>query len=180
MRAPVEFVVTRHLLTDPEATPTQIARSCHVERSSASRALTRLRRAGLSSPGQLLAHLQDLPQRPHWPTYPFAAPNPDNWVADAPPHWLTGQAAASMEGLDLVPSMLQAYVRRDDLTEALATCMRVFAKPCGARDANLVILVADEWLPLDPDDRLVPRGQRLLDYARDPNVQFAKELQRLV
>lgn len=133
------------------ATPTQIARACHVERSSASRALTRLRRAGLSSPGQLLAHLQDLPQRPHWPTYPFAAPNPDNWVADAPPHWLTGQAAASTEGLDLVPSILQVYVRRDDLTEALATCMR-----------------------------LVPRGQRLLDHARDPNVQFAKELQRLV
>ncbi len=179
MRAPVEFIVTRHLIGDPAATPTEIARACSIERSSASRALSRLRETGLTTPGQLLAHLHSLPSKPYWPTHSFQAPNPDAWTTGAPLHWLTGQAAAAHDGLDLVPSVLEAYVQEADLQAALIAARDIFAKPCGRRDANLVIHVADSWMTLDPASNLIQVGQRWLDYSQDPNVQFAKELQRL-
>jgi hypothetical protein len=95
------------------------------------------------------------------------------------PHWLTGEAAAALEGIDIVPSKIETYVRRQDAEEALESARRCFAKASSLRDANLVVYLADQWLYIDEDEALVERGQRLLDYARSENVQFAKELARL-
>ncbi len=145
-----------------------------------SKALKRLRTMGIETDGQRLAHLETLPRRPHWPCYFFHAPNPDHWVQEAKfPHWLTGEAAAAFEGLDLVPARLEVYVRRVDTEAALLAAKRAFAKISSGRDANLIVRVADPWLHLRPDEPLVERGQRLYDYARSKNIQFAKEMERL-
>lgn len=180
MRAPVAFVVTRHLLTHRDDSPADLGRHCHVERSSAARAIKRLREDGIETDAQRLAHLLDLRTTPHWSTFAFRLPNPDNWLdAMTSPHWLTGEAAASVEGMDLVPSRVESYVHADDMEDAMRCAKRAFAKVAAPRDANLILRVADPWMALDPDDPLVERGQRLYDYARSKNVQFAKELARL-
>lgn len=180
MHAPVEFVVARHLLTHPEDAASDMARHCHLHRASASRAQKRLRKRNLLTAEQQVLYALQLPHKPAWKTYTFRVPNPDLWLRGLrAPAWLSGEAAAAIEGMDLVPSQVLAYVQADALPAALEAAKRAFAKVSSERDANLLIRVADPWLHLDPDERLVERGQRLLDYAVSLNVQFAKEWARL-
>lgn len=179
MRAPVEFVVTRHKLTHPDDSPSQSARHCNLHQASTSRAMSRLKDEILDD-ARLLSQLLAQRTTPSWPAFYFRVPNPDNWIqAMKSPHWLTGEAAAAIEGINIVPSRVETYIRRENADQAVDAARRSFAKASSPRDANLVIRIADPWLYLDEDDALVERGQRLLDYARSSNVQFAKELATL-
>lgn len=180
MHAPVSFVVARHLLTHPADGPADLSRHCHLERSSATKALARLRKDAVETEAQLMAHLIRRNTVPHWSSFTFRLPNPDNWLqAVTVDHWLTGEAAAAAEGMDLIPSRIETYVRREDMEDAMRTAKQVFAKAAAPRDANLILRVADPWMYLEADEPLVERGQRLFDYARSKNVQFAKEFARL-
>ena len=183
-RAPVEFVVLRHLLTHPGDTTTEMARHCHVSLSSASLALSRLReenpRPSGWDPAWLWERLLSARERPTWKTFRFHVPNPDNWVTAMRdrhvPAWFSGEVAAAREGIDVVPNTVVAYVREQDMAAAFAVAKESFAKVSEA-NANLVIKVADPWLSFDGED--VEKGQRLLDYNESRNIQLAKVIAQL-
>ena len=183
-RAPVEFVVLRHLLTHPGDSTTEMARHTHISPSSASLALARLRAAQPAVSGWnrpwLWQRLLAIRRRPTWRTFRFQVPNPDNWLTAMRnrrvPFWFSGEVAAAREGIAVVPNILHAYVEEEALAAALSAAKESFAKVASA-NANLVVRVADPWLAFDGDD--VEAGQRLLDYQESRNIQLAKVIAEL-
>lgn len=177
MRAPVEFVVLRHLLGHPNDSPAQIARHCSLHDTSARMALKRIRQKDANTPSWILRQLQTRRERPHHKQYNFQAPNPDQFlVALRAPHWLSGEYAAAMEGFDVVPEQALIYIREQDLPTVTAAAKETFAKVAPASKANVVIRIADPWMDLRDGEPLVDRGQRLLDYEESKHLQILKDL----
>lgn len=177
MRTPVEFVVTRRLLSEPAATPSDIARHGNVRLTSAARAYRKVRDLTGLRPSLLFHHLLELKERPHWPTLHFHIPDPEQWQNRYQgARWFSGEVAAALEGYDLVPERWHVYLPPDDVPGAVVAAKQEFARVAKASDANLVLCTADPWLHLDPDSDLVERGQRLLDYWNSRHIRLTAEL----
>ena len=177
MRTPVEFVVTRHLLSIPDASPSDIARHCHVSLTSASRAYRKVRDLTDLRESLLFHHLLALKETPHWPTLYFRIPNPEQWQNQYKgPRWLSGEIAAAMEDYDLVPERWLVYLHPDDVPLAVEAAKKEYARVAKPADANLAFRTADPWLYLDTESDLVERGQRLLDYWKSRHIQLTVEL----
>lgn len=177
MRTPAEFVVTRHLLSNLEATPSTIAKNCNIRLTSATRAFNKVRDLTGLRESLLFRHLLDIRERPRWQSLYFHIPNPEQWMQKfQKPRWLSGEVAAAMEDYDLVPERWLVYIDPADVEEAVAIARSEYAKVAKPADANLVFRGADDWLHLDPESDLVERGQRLLDYWSSRHVQLTAEL----
>lgn len=180
MGAPVAFVVGRHLLHHPNEGPAAIARHCHLHPGSVSSALKRLGDRWRDE--ELVAHLQGQAAKPRPRRFAFRVPNPDQFLAAARrsglAYWLSGEHAAAIEGHDIVPERCIVYVRPDDMDDAVGLARSVMGRVAAPRQANVEVRLADEWLYLDPNDELVERGQRLLDYAESRNIQILRSLAR--
>lgn len=182
MGAPVEFVVTRHLLSHPDEGTTDMARHCNLHVGSVSAARRRLQKQDIWRPAQLLAHLQTLSRRPPRRATFFHVPNPDQFIAalrrDQVPFWISGDAAAAAEGYDLVPEHVIIYIHPEAADPAMAAAIRVYGgKVAASAVSNVEIRVADDWLYLDPESELVERGQRLLDYQESKHIQILRDLE---
>lgn len=177
MRAPVEFVITRHLLSDPAASPSRIARRCNLRAPSAARAYNKVRDLTDLREPRLFRHLLDVKECPHWTSLHFRMPNPEQWQNRYDgPRWLSGEVAAALEGYDLVPERWLVYLLPEDMDAAVEAAKQEYAKMAPPSKANLTLRTADPWLFLDPDSDLVERGQRLLDYWNSRHVQLTAEL----
>lgn len=178
VRSPVEFVVTRHLLTHPEESPAEMARHCHSNYASVALARRRLDKKGILSEEQRLAHLLTLPERPRGKILAsFRSPNPDAWLRTINrPYWLSGEDAAAHDGYPIVPERHLVYVRPDDFHEAVQTALRLLGRIAYGPQSNLTVRQADPWLYLEPGEPWVERGQRLLDYIESQHVQLARSL----
>jgi len=177
VRQPVDFIVTRCLLSDAELTPAAIARRCDIRVTSAIRAYKNLQsRTGLR-PARLFQHLRAVKERPHWTSLLFRIPNPEQWARRyARERWFSGEVAAALDGFDLVPERWLVYLRAGDMEAAVAAAQDEFALVAKPSAANMVFRVADPWMHLDPASNLVERGQRLLDYWESDHVQLTAEL----
>lgn len=142
----------------------------------------RIRDQGLWSDEAMVAHLRGLTARPPRHAVRFRVPNPDQFLTamrkEAVPCWISGEYAAAAEGFDLVPERCLVYVRAGDLEAALQVVQSSYGKIAGPQQSNLEVRRADDWLYLDPDQELVERGQRLLDYDESRHIQILKGLWR--
>ncbi len=129
------------------------------------------------SPSWLLVQLKSVRERPRHQQFAFKAPNPDQFLAAMKaPFWLSGEYAAAWEGFDLVPEQALIYIRREDAKSISAAAKESFAKVAPASKANVLVRIADPWMNLRPDEELVERGQRLLDYEESRHLQILKDL----
>ena len=177
MRAPVEFLVTRQLLSGTDVAPAEIARRCRLRASSVARAYHRIREKTALDDARLFRHLLGLPERPHWTTLHFHIPNPQQWQNRYDgPRWLSGEVAAALEGYSLVPERWLVYLRPEDVEPAVEAAKTEYAKVAPPAKANLTLRATDPWMDLDPESDLVQRGQRLLDYWQSRHVQLTAEL----
>src|SRR5688572_18261607 len=104
MRAPVTYVVARHLVAHPDDGPSAIAKHCSLHVPSVSIALKRFRDQDIWGEEQLLEAMRKVSETPAVRTYHFLAPNPEIWLKQFPAKaWLSGEYAATMDGMDLVP-----------------------------------------------------------------------------
>jgi hypothetical protein len=81
-----------------------------------------------------------------------------------------------MEGFDIVPEQAMLYIREADLPKVSEAAKESFAKVAPASKANVIVRIADPWLNLRPDEPMVERGQRLLDYQESRHLQILKDL----
>lgn len=179
MRAPAEFIVLRHLLTHPEDSPANIQRHTGLRIDSASKALQRIRHDQTWSPRQLLERARTRSPKIQRRQLHFYLPDPKQWLKAAKlPHLVSGElAAAEADKLNLRPSTLLVYIPIDHLTAAARVALDLGAEAAHRRDANLTLREADAWLTNDDDDEhLAEKGQRLLDYAENPNIQLLRGL----
>jgi hypothetical protein len=177
VRAPAEFVVLRHLLGHPDDSPAEIAKHCKLHDTSARTAVQRIRARDDPSPSWLFFQLQHAREKPRHRQFNFQVANPDQFlVALKAPHWLSGEYAAAMEGFDIVPEQAMLYIREADLPKVSEAAKESFAKVAPASKANVIVRIADPWLNLRPDEPMVERGQRLLDYQESRHLQILKDL----
>lgn len=180
VRAPAEFLVTRHLITHPDDGPSEIARHERIHVPTASNALTRIREGhGLWTESQLLTHLRGLAERPRWRSHALRLPNPGRWVEHYEGrHLLSGEPAAAMDGFDLIPERHMVYVQTEAINEALNSALDEGGALAPRGRANLILKTIDPWLYEEPDG-YAERGQRLLDYAESKHIQLLIGLRRL-
>ena len=177
MRAPAEFVVLRHLLGHPEDSPAEIARHCKLHDTSARVAVRRIRERDTVSQSWLLVQLKSIREKPRHQQFAFKVPNPDQFLeAMNVPRWFSGEYAAAMEGYDLVPEQAMIYIRAEDAKSISTAAKESFAKVAPASKANVLVRIADPWMNLRPDEQMVERGQRLLDYEESRHIQILKDL----
>lgn len=177
MRAPVEFLVTRQLLTESQAGPAEISRRCHLRASSVARAYHKVREITDLHDHRLFRHLLELKERPHWSNLHFYMPDPRQWQNRYKgSRWLSGEVAAALEGYNLVPERWLVYLLPDDLDEAVEAAKTEYAKVAPPGKANLTFRNTDPWMDLPTDSDLIQRGQRLLDYWASRHVQLTAEL----
>lgn len=180
MRAPAEFLVTRHLITHPDDGPSDIARHARIHVPTASNALGRIRtERELWTDEQLLTHLRGLPERPTWRTHALRLPNPQRWTEQHDRRRLiSGEPAAVLDGFDLIPERHLVYVEADTIEAALRSALDEGGALAPRDRANLILKTMDPWLYEEPDG-YAERGQRLLDYAESKHIQLLKGLRRL-
>ncbi len=180
MRAPAEFLVTRHLITHPDDGPSDIARHERIHVPTASNALTRIRnKHDLWTEAQLLAHLRTLAERPKWRTHGLRLPNPQRWVDNyAGRHLISGEPAAVLDGFDLIPERHLVYIEADAVDQALQFALDEGGALAPRNQANLIVRTMDPWLYEEPEG-YAERGQRLLDYADSKHVQLLRGVKRL-
>lgn len=181
MRAPAEFVVLRHLLTHREETPAQIGKHTGLRIDSALKVLQRLHRDETGTQEQILERARSLALRLRRRDLHFFLPDPKQWLkAYEAPHLVSGElAAAEADHYNLRPAHVLVYVQRDHLGQAARTALDLGADVATRREANLTIRQADPWLTNDDaDEHLAEKGQRLLDYAENPQIQLLKGLSR--
>lgn len=180
MRAPAEFVVTRHLITHPQDSPAQVAKHARLHSATASNALSRIRQAELWTDSQLLAHLRSLAERPRWRRVNLRLPNPGRWLDGLDrPQATSGEHAAALDGFEVVPERHLVYVAAADLDAVIKSAIGdgdgALAPP---EKANLILKTRDAWLYDEPPG-VVERGQRLIDYDESKHVQLLMGLRRL-
>lgn len=177
MRAPADFIITRHLLGHPEATPGTLARDLGLHPATAHRVYARIERETALLPATLQHRLVRVAERPHWRSLPLQVPDPETWYRNYEgPAWLSGEIAAEMDGYDLVAERWIVYVPQADLEAATRHVMDRFAKLARPKTCNLTIRSMDPWLRPDPRFELIDTGQRLYDYHDSDHIQLAKAL----
>lgn len=183
VRAPAEFVVTRHLISHPDDGPSELARHVGLHTATASRVLKRLQAAGIETDEQRLSHLRKLSERPHHKTIGFRVPNPEQFFAALDTlgagFLVSGEAAAVRDGIDLIPERHLIYVDEGAWEAVARAADETLAKIAPSSKANLTVKQADPWLCEDKTGAYVERGQRLLDYEQSNHVQLARSLERL-
>jgi hypothetical protein len=177
VRAPVEFVVCRHLLSHPEESPAAIAKHCNLLLPSAARSYHRIQAMTQLQREPLFRHMLSLSERPPRREIYFQMPNPELWANRFKGQkWLSGEAAAARDGYPLVPQRLLYYVPADQIQKAAEDAIASYGKLSGGKEWNLALRAADPWLSEDEDTGLVEYGQRRLDYWESPHVQLARDL----
>lgn len=180
MRAPVEFIVTRHRITHPEEGPSDMARHTGLHLSSVSRALKRLKQENLLTEDQHLAHLRTLAERPRHKELNLYVPNPGQFLEEMQhPFLLSGEDAAVHDGYDLIPERHLLYIEPDGWDAVGETVQEVLGRVAPRSKANLTVREQDPWLIADESGRFVERGQRSLDYQENKHVQLARSLDQL-
>lgn len=173
-RSPARFVAARHLLSHPKDSPGQIAAHCHLNLSSASRALHALTTQTGLEPAGLLEVMLQAREKPRWRSFHFRAPNSGHWQKAATvPYLRSGEnAAETVDGLNLISDRTILYVKEDDLEAAMKTAQTIYAKSASPKIANLVLRVADPWMAFQGD--VAEKGQRWYDYATSSNLQLRR------
>lgn len=180
VRAPVEFVVTRHRITHPNEQPADVARHTGLHLSSVSRALGRLEGENLLTENQHLAHLRTLAEGPRHKELNLHVPNPEQFLEELQhPFLLSGEDAAVHDGYDLIPERHLLYIEPDGWDAVGETVQDVLGKVASRSKANLTVREQDPWLVADESRRFVERGQRSLDYQENKHVQLARSLDQL-
>jgi hypothetical protein len=181
MRAPAEFIVTRHLLSHPGDSTTQLARDCHLDPSVASKVVKRLRETQPFWTEQaLFRHLKSIPERPQQKGVTMRLTNPELWFRSyGGPYMASGEAvAATVDGIDVVPGRFLVYVPSfEHARQAVKAGLDVMGKLAPSSEANLEIRVGDPWLCSAEQPNVVERGQRLLDYDESRQIQLLRVFQ---
>jgi hypothetical protein len=180
VRAPAEFLVTRHLITHPDDGPSDIARHERIHVPTASSALIRIRAEhNLWTETQLLAHIRNIAERPKWRAHSLRLPNPQRWVDNYDGRKLiSGEPAAVLDGFDLIPERHLVYLEAAAMNQALQFALDEGGALAPLNQANLTLRTMDRWLYEEPIG-YAERGQRLLDYADSKHVQLLRGLKRL-
>lgn len=165
-----DILLARHLLSHPDDSAYRAAEHIGIHPRTAQRAMNRLRdRRGLDEPS-LLSFLVD--NRLDHQDHHFSHPSPERWLANLPaPVSLSGEDAAAIEGLDVVPNRHLFYVAEADLSLLVKDLQDAGGEIVGPEEANITLRVRDDWLVDDPEP-LVERGQRLLDYHDSWNLRL--------
>lgn len=178
MNAPAEYVVCRHLASHPYESVSQLVDHVKLHYSVVRAAKQRLGQQHLVEPSDLVQHALRLARQPQHEERSFYLPNPDNWFRSFHrPYLESGErVAADVDGLNLIPEHFLVYVAPEDANAAYRSAIENFGKLASARQANLLIRVADPWLESDGDKPIVELGQRLIDYEKNPNIRLARRI----
>lgn len=184
VRAPAEFVVTRHLITHPDDAPSQIAEHTGLHATTVSRVLKRLQEDRIYTDEQRLVHLRSLAERPEHKEIDFEVPNPDQFIQMLEQDsevgvLLGGEDAAVHDGYNLVPEHHLVYIDPGDWAEVAAAAEETLAKLAPRSGSNLTVREMDPWLTSEQTGTFVERGQRLLDYQESKHVQLARSLDEI-
>lgn len=165
-----DVLIARHLLSHPGDSAYRAAKHIGIHPRTAQRAMNRLRDRHGTGQSQLLSFLEKN-RIDHQDRY-FHHPAPEEWLADLPaPVSFSGEDAAAIEGLDVVPRRHLFYVAEQDLSLLINDLLEAGGEPVGPDEATVTLRVRDDWLVDDPAP-LVERGQRLLDYLDSWNVRL--------
>lgn len=168
--------VARHLLSHPDESSYAAAKHLSIPTASATRAVNWLERNGVSAEAERLRFLiaNPIPSK----QFHFRVPDAAAWLAAPPaPLSVSGEDAAAVEGLDLIPHRHLLYVAPKDLERTVESLRAADADFADPDVANVTLRVRDPWL-MDEPAPLVERGQRLLDYreSRHPVVARSVDL----
>lgn len=106
----------------------------------------------------------------------YALDAPSRWLArPAAPVSLSGEDAAAVEGLPIVPHRHLWYVAEEDVSLIDRDLRGCGAEPVGRDEANAILRVRDPWL-MDEPAPLVERGQRLLDYLESSHPALRRSV----
>lgn len=181
VRAPADFVVTRHRITHPDEGPARIAEHTGLHTTTVSRVLRRLREDHVYTEEQRLARLRALSERPDPKEVGFDVPNPEQFLQALEergvPFLLGGEDAAVHDGFALVPEHHLVYIEPTQWSKIASIVRAVVGKVAPSSASNLTVREMDPWLRADETGRFVERGQRLLDYDESTHVQLARSLE---
>lgn len=121
MRAPAEFVVTRHRITHPEEPTARVADHTGLHPTSVSRVLERLRDQHIYTEDQKLAHLRTLSERPRPKEISFDVPNPTQLLEALEALWTPPSSGATPPPWETAPASSEATDAPDARAEGAAT-----------------------------------------------------------